>query len=165
MMGECYVCTIETNELSKCKCKNMFLHLECQLKLLDNRDETTCSICLEEYSNINITTIEKKKKISKKGKKLILFIILEILALGALFFEILVLLDIVDNEEDYTINIDETEDYFILIVTFIIFFIIIIGTKPIYALMKYIIINKAFFDIEKNKIITIKLEEDINRLL
>ena len=31
--------------------------------------------------------------------------------------------------------------------------------------MKYIIINKAFFDIEKNKIITIKLEEDINRLL
>jgi len=164
-MGECYVCTIETNELSKCKCKNMFLHLECQLKLLDNRHETTCSICLEEYSNINITTIEKKKKISKKGKKLILFIILEILALGALFFEILVLLDIVDNEEDYTINIDETEDYFILIVTFIIFFIIIIGTKPIYALMKYIIINKAFFDIEKTKIITIKLEEDINRLL
>ena len=165
MMGECYVCAIETNELSKCKCKNMFLHLECQLKLLDNRYETTCSICLEEYSNINITTIEKKKKISKKGKKLILFIILEILALGALFFEILVLLDIVDNEEDYTINIDEIEDYFILIVTFIIFFIIIIVTKPIYALMKYIIINKAFFDIEKNKIITIKLEEDINRLL
>ncbi len=163
-MGECYICTLETNELSKCKCKNMFLHLECQLKLLDKRNDKKCSICLQEYTNINVIIIEKKK-ISKKGKKLILFIVLEILALGALFFEILVLLDIVDNEDDYTINISKEEDYFILIVTFIMFFIIIIGTKPIYNLIKYIIVNKAFFDIEKNEIVTIKLEEDINRIL
>ena len=164
IMGECYICTLETNELSKCKCKNMFLHLECQLKLLDKRNDKKCSICLQEYTNINVIKIEKKK-ISKKGKKLILFIVLEILALGALFFEILVLLDIVDNEDDYTINISKEEDYFILIVTFIMFFIIIIGTKPIYNLIKYIIVNKAFFDIEKNEIVTIKLEEDINRIL
>tara|TARA_B100000925_G_scaffold291729_1_gene281043 strand:- start:1533 stop:2111 length:579 start_codon:yes stop_codon:yes gene_type:complete len=164
IMGECYICTLETNELSKCKCKNMFLHLECQLKLLDKRNDKKCSICLQEYTNINVIIIEKKK-ISKKGKKLILFIVLEILALGALFFEILVLLDIVDNEDDYTINISKEEDYFILIVTFIMFFIIIIGTKPIYNLIKYIIVNKAFFDIEKNEIVTIKLEEDINRIL
>lgn len=31
--------------------------------------------------------------------------------------------------------------------------------------MKYIIINKAFFYIEKKEIITIKTDEDINRIL
>ncbi len=165
-MGECYICTLETNELSKCKCKNMFLHLECQFKLLEKTQDARCSICLEEYSNINIVTMEKKK-LSKKSKILILFVTLETLALGALLFEIFVLLNIVDNEEDNTINISQEEDLFILIVTFIIFFIIIIGIKPIYDLIKYIIINKACFDIEKNEIITIKIDEEegINRIL
>tara|TARA_B100001769_G_C22092130_1_gene589080 strand:- start:1166 stop:1660 length:495 start_codon:yes stop_codon:yes gene_type:complete len=164
MIGECYVCTLETHELSKCKCKNMFLHLECQLKLLNTKKLSKCSICLGEYTNLNVIII-KKKKLSKKAKNLILFIIFEILAFVALFFEVSVLLNILNDDEDYTININKEEEYFILIVSITILFLIIIACKPIYNLMKYIIINKAFFYIEKKEIITIKTDEDINRIL
>lgn len=163
-MGECYICTIETNELSKCKCKNLFLHLECQLKLLDRRDDIKCSICLEEYRNINVNIVEKKT-ISDKGKLLLSIIIAEIVGIGTVIFESCILLNMIYNDKNYGENLNEREE--VLILSVIIFFLIgiIIGIKTIYILMKYIIINKAFFDIENKKIIKIKSEEDINRIL
>ena len=163
-MGECYICTLETNEFSKCKCKNMFLHLECQFKLLEKTQNARCSVCLEEYSNINIETIEKKK-LSKKSKILILYVILEIIGFGVLIFELYILLNIVDNDIDYTEDIDKVEEYVILGVILFFSLLLMIGFKSIYSLAKYIIINKSFYDIKKSKIINIKFEEDINTIL
>jgi len=162
--GDCYICTLETNELSKCKCKNMFLHLKCQLKLVDVKKDTRCSICLEEYSNLNVIIV-KKKKLSYKSKILLLFIIIEIIVFGGLIFELSVLLNIVDNDTDYTEDIDKVEEYVILGVIIFFSLLLMIGFKPIYSLMKYIIINKSFYDIKKTKIINIKFEEDINTIL
>ena len=154
-MGECYICTLETDELSKCKCKNMYLHLECQLKILDSRDDIKCSICLEEYINIDIIIVEKKT-ISDKGKLLLSIIIAELVGIGTVIFESCILLDMIYNDKNGREDLNEREEFLILSV--IIFFLIwiIMGIKVIYMLIKYIIINKSFYVIENKKIIKIK---------
>ena len=52
--GECYICFNITNELSNCLCKNVFLHIECQKKFINDYKKTQCSICEGEFSNIII---------------------------------------------------------------------------------------------------------------
>ncbi len=65
-MGECYICTLETCELSNCKCKNLFLHKKCKIKLINSRNNTTCSICNEEYYDIDSIIVDiNKMKIRK----------------------------------------------------------------------------------------------------
>ena len=49
----------ETHELSKSIVK-ICLHLECQLKLLNTKKQSKCSICLGEYTNLNVIIIKKK---------------------------------------------------------------------------------------------------------
>ena len=160
-MEDCYVCTLKTNKLSKCKCKNMFLHLECQLKLLNKSNDTRCSICLGEYSNITYSIV-KKKSISDKGRKLLLIITLETIVITALIIELCILLNLIDNNIK---NINEKEEYIILAFIQFIFIMDCLGLKAIYILMKSITINNSFFTIEMQKIIKIKSEEDINRIL
>ncbi len=62
-MGECYICTLETCELSNCKCKNLFLHKKCKINLVNLTNTTTCSICNQEYDDIDliIESINKMK--------------------------------------------------------------------------------------------------------
>ena len=52
--GECYICFNITNELSNCLCKNVFLHIECQKKFINDYKKTQCTICEGEFSNIII---------------------------------------------------------------------------------------------------------------
>ena len=52
--GECYICFNITNELSKCLCKNVFLHIECQKKFINDYKKIKCSICDGKFSNIII---------------------------------------------------------------------------------------------------------------
>ena len=52
--GECYICFEYTNELSKCLCKNLFLHIECQRKFIDVYKKLNCGICKNEFSNVII---------------------------------------------------------------------------------------------------------------
>ncbi len=75
-MGECYICTLETCELSNCKCKNLFLHKNCKIKLINSRNNTTCSICNEEYYDIDSIIVNINKM---KIRKMIFSILIEFL--------------------------------------------------------------------------------------
>jgi hypothetical protein len=60
-MMECYICTFETEKLSNCKCKNMVLHEECQLKLINSKNNSIkCSMCNTEYINVALEIVETK---------------------------------------------------------------------------------------------------------
>ena len=54
-LGECYICTLESAQLSPCNCKNMYLHYQCQIKLIHEKGEK-CSVCLEDFNNVEIFT-------------------------------------------------------------------------------------------------------------
>ena len=61
-MGECYICTLETDNLSNCKCTNMVLHEECQLRIIRaNNNCLKCKVCDTEYINVELKTITTKK--------------------------------------------------------------------------------------------------------
>ena len=55
-MGEiektCYLCFEECNDLSRCNCKNVYLHLKCQKEIIDRSNDYKCTICKKEYTNI-----------------------------------------------------------------------------------------------------------------
>jgi len=74
--GECYICTLETDQLSKCKCKKLFLHKECNQNIIKSNHKFTCSICNEEYENINIL-LDDINKI--KIRTILIYIFLEII--------------------------------------------------------------------------------------
>jgi len=55
----CYVCFEDCEELSRCGCKNIYLHIRCQKDIIDRNNDYKCTICKEEYSNVvyaNIVT-------------------------------------------------------------------------------------------------------------
>lgn len=54
-LGECYICTLEFAPLSPCNCKNMYLHYNCQIKLIHENDDK-CSVCLEKFNNVEVIT-------------------------------------------------------------------------------------------------------------
>ena len=61
-MGECYICTLETNKLSNCKCINMVLHEECQLRIIrSNSNSLKCKVCDTDYINVELKTITTKR--------------------------------------------------------------------------------------------------------
>ncbi len=61
-MGECYICTLETDNLSNCKCTNMVLHEECQMRIIRaNNNCLKCKVCDTEYINVELKTITTKK--------------------------------------------------------------------------------------------------------
>jgi len=53
-MGECYICFNYTDEVSKCLCKNKFLHINCQKEYICKTKKIVCSVCNGEFTNINI---------------------------------------------------------------------------------------------------------------
>ena len=54
-LGECYICTLESAPLSPCDCINMYLHYNCQIKLIHEKGEK-CTVCLKEFNNVEVIT-------------------------------------------------------------------------------------------------------------
>ena len=58
---ECFICTSNEGDVwpSDCKCKDRFMHPECQLRLLKNRTDMTCPVCLEKYNNVTFKQVRR----------------------------------------------------------------------------------------------------------
>jgi len=58
---ECFICATNEGEVwpSQCKCKDRFMHPECQLRFLKTREHMTCPVCLEEYDNVTFRRVRK----------------------------------------------------------------------------------------------------------
>lgn len=60
---ECFICTSNKGDVwpSDCKCKDRFMHPECQLRLLKNRTDMTCPVCLEKYNNVTFKQVRRMR--------------------------------------------------------------------------------------------------------
>ena len=58
---ECFICATSEGDVwpSQCKCKDRFMHPECQLQFLKNRPDMTCPVCLEKYENVTSKKVRK----------------------------------------------------------------------------------------------------------
>ena len=50
----CYICFEPCLTRSNCKCQDIYVHKECLIRYIKFSHKKTCSICLEEYSDIKI---------------------------------------------------------------------------------------------------------------
>ncbi len=66
--NECYICCESGAPKSCCDCKNIYLHSQCQLKMVTELKDCKCRICKKNYKNI-IVFKEKKHKLTKFGAK------------------------------------------------------------------------------------------------
>jgi len=66
-LQECYICYEKCNILSPCDCKTLYMHKECQKKMINKTNISKCKICNKEYNNIRIN-IKYKLEITKFGK-------------------------------------------------------------------------------------------------
>ena len=57
----CYICFEPCSKKSNCKCQDLYVHDACLIKYIKFSHKKTCSICLEEYQDIEIKNIVKQK--------------------------------------------------------------------------------------------------------
>ena len=84
-MGECYICIEGDGKLSRCNCKNMYIHDECLLELISKTNTSKCSICKEEFKNVNIL-VKRKRNLTLYGQVLIVFILLNVTVGGTFIY-------------------------------------------------------------------------------
>ena len=127
----CYICYENCDILSPCDCKTLYMHKECQKKLINKTNVSKCKICNKEYNNIRIN-IKYKLQITTFGKffvcKNIIFITLIHVFIAETYIAI-------------------TFNYYILIISGIILVII---------LFLVILILKDIIDMYRNNIYIIK---------
>ena len=142
-LGECYICTLDSAPLSPCNCRNMYLHYQCQIKLIHEKGEK-CSICLEEFNNVNVYT-KVKYYYSWRLKSVFFIVILNVGMLGVGVYEIMLYLTLDDDE-------------LILLILGILFILkgIILGIL-IYKAIKQLYLSDKFYEIKNERIITLKL--------
>lgn len=68
----CYVCFEECHDLSKCNCKDIYIHKTCQADTITNLNSTQCSICKAEYTNLIVVN----KRLAQPNKNFYNFIML-----------------------------------------------------------------------------------------
>ena len=61
---------------SDCMCTDRHLHGECQLKLLAQRAEANCPVCLGAYGNVIVTDVPRVRFVSAGGFVCLLFLAL-----------------------------------------------------------------------------------------
>ena len=156
-MGECYICTLETDNLSNCKCTNMLLHDECQLKIIrTNNNCMKCKVCETEYTNVELKVIETTRLNCRfwfNKEILTHFIEVFILVGGGMvgFYAVTIL-------------------PFMRLISFFIFGIsacvLLIGHIKIHSLIVCIYeeAKKGLYIVDKTEVLKIKSEEDINSI-
>lgn len=139
-LGECYICAENNAPLSRCDCKNMYIHNNCLIKLIENKG-SKCSVCLKEYNNITVITIEKKR-ISRKGKIIFFLVFLNINILIISIYELFVY-----------IYVDSSD--FVLTLTIIFFIFSIMFASYLSKFTSDLINNNDFYKIIKKIVVTI----------
>ena len=86
--GECYICLKPNAPISPCLCKNMYLHIDCQKKLVDSLNNEKCSVCKSEYNNIQVV-VKRKYNINACGIIIIMLIFVFILCVSTGIFTII----------------------------------------------------------------------------
>ena len=66
-LQECYICYENCDILSPCDCKTLYMHKECQKKLINKSNISKCKICNKEYNNVKVN-IKYKLEITNFGK-------------------------------------------------------------------------------------------------
>ncbi len=142
-LGECYICTLESAPLSPCNCKNMYLHNNCQIKLMQEKGQK-CSICLEEFNNIQVFT-KVKYCYSSETKTTFFMMVLDI-GMGCLgIYEIVLYLIL---EKNHLILLVLGGVFLINSFTFGIF---------INKTIQYLHNTNQFYEITNEKIINLKI--------
>lgn len=156
-MGECYICAFETDKLSNCKCNNLVLHDECQLRIVSsNNNCMKCKVCDTDYINVELKMVETKRlNCSFWVKKEIVAYYIKIIILyggGTAGCYLLAILP------------------FMRLISFFIFGVssglIIVGTSFVYGLCLCIgeELSNGLYIVDKTEVLKIKNEEDINRI-
>ena len=131
--NECFICSFEDAPLSACNCKTLYLHTECQLKLMNKMNTSQCSICRSDYKNIKYVT-KKSYTISSHGKHLLILLSIDFLCVGIFFY----ITYVFNNHFFYKISI--------VFFTFILF----LSTSIIYTRCKLGYANNlTFIDVKK----------------
>jgi hypothetical protein len=96
----CYVCFEECQELSSCKCINIYLHNNCQRKIIKNLNSTICTICKHEYTNILEIYTHRVLEYNKNCSILFLLLVTTTMMLLITMIEIVVGLYLIFNFEN-----------------------------------------------------------------
>ena len=139
-LGECYICTENNAPLSRCDCKNMYIHNNCLIKLIENKG-SKCSVCLKEYNNVTVIIIEKKK-LSGKGKMIYFLVFLNLNGLILSIYELFVY-----------IYVDSSD--LILTLTIIFFISSIMFAGYLSKVIADLINDNEFYKIIKKRVVTI----------
>lgn len=71
--GPCYVCFGEDAPPSPCKCRDRFLHAECQTRLVRTSGHARCAVCTVDFPNV---TVVPTHKLTPRGRRLLLAVAL-----------------------------------------------------------------------------------------
>ena len=64
--GQCFVCFEEGAPASRCACTDRYLHAECKVKMVETgRFGVKCSVCLQEYEDVQLIETRRFTKLAK----------------------------------------------------------------------------------------------------
>ena len=141
-LGECYICTLESAPLSPCDCINMYLHYNCQIKLIHEKGEK-CTVCLKEFNNVEVIT-KINYYYTFHTKSAFCMIILGINIGGAGLFEI------------YLYSFSNIRSIFVLVIGNLFLVISFSIGIMMYRIIKQLIITNRFYEIKIERIINLK---------
>lgn len=75
----CYVCYEECQKVSACECKNIYLHDNCQLKIIKSLNSTECTVCKHEYKNVQIIDKHRYTRYNKNCWYMIMLLFLSLM--------------------------------------------------------------------------------------
>ncbi len=142
-LGECYICALDSAPLSPCNCRNMYLHYHCQIKLIHEKGEK-CSVCLEEFNNVDVYT-KVKYVYSWQTKSAFIMIILDV---G---------ISVMGLYEIYLYSFSNGHPFFILIIGNLFLAMSFILAIMMYRTLKQLRISGRYYEIKSERIINLKI--------
>jgi len=129
MEKNCFICTESCNNLSPCKCKNLYVHEECLLKSIYALNKTKCTICLSEYKDL-VSTQKMNYGIN------MYYVMLVVLCITLLMFIYATILSISESR----------------VLLFIIFFFTMINSVLLSRIVGYLYYNRPAFWVGKKQL-------------
>jgi len=142
-LGECYICALDSAPLSPCNCRNMYLHYHCQIKLIHEKGEK-CSVCLEEFNNVDVYT-KVKYVYSWQTKSAFIMIILDV---G---------ISVMGLYEIYLYSFSNGHPFFILIIGNLFLAMSFILAIMMYRTLKQLRLAGRYYEIKSERIINLKI--------
>lgn len=142
-LGECYICALDSAPLSPCNCRNMYLHYQCQIKLIHEKGEK-CSVCLVEFNNVDVYT-KVKYVYSWQTKSAFIMIIIDV-GIGVMgLYEI------------YLYSFSNGHPFIILIIGNLFLAMSFILAIMMYRTLKQLRLAGRYYEIKSERIINLKI--------